>query len=325
MTGPTAIVDGTFSGTNPHASYRLQLQEIGPPHIPALVELPQVGPHATGLGKVVANLSLPFELRSYGWQLQRGQRRTAVDQRRAISHRNSVIQALADVAQDTEVPDVSVRLVGPVETMISGMLPSGQRILRDAGARAEIAAAWADGAANLAEKIYEVVGARTTLLVQEPTAHTAVDGKIRSVSGADLERALEMHEVRTAWQLAVEVEATVLIETNARLRNTAAEAGGVLMAWPTGKSGNTERAWELIDGLLTAETPVALRLARGGNPERYAEELIHQYVDWGLDPTGLEYLRLLHRLNSESEVAVGAGLERLRTIADHAAGYASTL
>src|SRR5699024_11730469 len=101
----------------------------------------------------ISNLSLPFELRSYGWQLQRGERRTAVDQRRAISHRNSVIQALADVAQDTDIPEVSVRLLGPVATMVSGMLPSGQRTLRDAGAPADIAAAWADGATNLASKI----------------------------------------------------------------------------------------------------------------------------------------------------------------------------
>lgn len=325
MTGPIALVDGTFPGTNPHASYKLQLQEIGPPHVPTLVELPEVGPHVTGLGKVVANFSLPFELRSYGWQLQRGERRTAVDQRRAISHRNSVIQALADVAQDTDIPEVSVRLLGPVATMVSGMLPSGQRILRDAGARADIAAAWADGATNLASKISDVVGARTTLIVQEHDAHQAVEGKIRSVSGADIERALEVQEVRSAWQLASEVDATVLVETNHQLLETAAEAGAVVMDWPTGQHKNTERAWELIDGLVTAETPVALGLTYRSSPERYAEELIQQYVDWGLDLTALEHLRLMHRFDAEPEVAVGAGLEWLRTVADHAASYVRAL
>ena len=74
MTQPIGVVEGTFAGTDPHAVYALELSEIGSPHIPALAELPDVGPHATGLGKIAANISLPFELRTYGWQLQRGDR-----------------------------------------------------------------------------------------------------------------------------------------------------------------------------------------------------------------------------------------------------------
>src|SRR5699024_5040153 len=113
LTHPIGVVDGTFAGTDPHAVYALQLNELGAPHIPALVELPDVGPHATGLGKVIANMGLPFELRPYGWQLQRGTRRNAAIQLRAVSHRNSIIQAMADVAADDDVPAVSVRLAGP--------------------------------------------------------------------------------------------------------------------------------------------------------------------------------------------------------------------
>lgn len=325
MTHPIGVVDGTFAGTDPHAVYALQLSEIGPPHIPALAELPDVGPHATGLGKVIANMSVPFDLRPYGWQLQRGQRISSGDQLRAISHRDSVIQALVDVAEDTQLPEVSVRLLGPVATIISGMLPSGQRILRDPGARTDIAAAWADAVDNLTARIYDVVGAKTTILVQEHDAEQAVNGKIRSVSGADIERALDVNEVRAMWQLAAQTDATVYIETTAGLAATAAEVGSVALNWPTGRNQQTEQTWEMVDGLVAAERPVALDLPRGTDPERFAEQFIQQYLDWGLEPSGLDHLRLLQRFHCDSDIAVGAGLEWLRTVADHAAGYITTV
>lgn len=325
MTHPIGVVDGTFAGTDPHAVYALQLSEIGPPHIPALAELPAVGPHATELGKVVANIGLPFELRPYGWQLQRGDRITSTDQRRAISHRDTIIQALVDVAEDAEVPEVAVRLLGPVSTMVAGMLPSGQRILRDAGARADVAAAWADAVTNLTGRIRDVVGAKTTVFVQEFEAGKAVEGQIRSVSGVEVERALDVSEVRTMWQLAAATDATIMIDTNASLTTTAAEAGSVVVAWPAGRTQQTEHTWELVDELVSAQTPVALLLPSQDNPERFAEECIQQYLAWGLAPAGLEHVRLVRRFNGESELSVGAGLEELRTVAEHAAQYLTTL
>lgn len=325
MTQPIGVVDGTFAGTDPHAVYALQLAEIGPPHIPTLAELPAVGPRATGLGKVVASMGVPFDLRPYGWQLQRGQRITAVDQLRAVSHRDSVIQALVDVAEDTHLPEVAVRLLGPVETIVSGMLPSGQRILRDPGARADIAAAWADAVEHLTSRIRDVVGAKTTVIVQDHIAEHAVQGKIRSVSGADVERALDVNEVRAMWQLAADTDATVYIETAEGLAGTAAEVGSVVLKWPTGRNQRTEQTWEMVDGLVSAQTPVALQLPRGTDPERFAEELIQQYLDWGLEPVGLEHVRLVQQFHAESDMVVGRGLEWLRTVADHAAGYITTV
>ena len=325
MTQPIGVVDGTFAGTDPHAVYRLQLSEIGPPHIPALAELPQIGPHATDLGKIAANIALPMELRTYGWQLQRGDRISSPDQHRAIRHRDTILQAIVDVAQDQDVPEVSVSLPGPVTTSVWGMLPSGQRILRDAGARHDIAAAWADAAEHLVTRIREVIGARTTIIVQEPVAAQAVDGKIRSVSGADLERALDIHEVRGMWQLAAATEATVLIDTSLELSLTAAEVGSVLLPWPSGRSQQTEQTWELVDALVSKETPVGLQVPQHTEPKRFAEHFIQQYLDWGLAPSGLDQLRLVCTFDRASEFVVGTTLESLRTVADHAAGYLTSL
>lgn len=324
MTRPVGIVDGTFTGTDPHAVYAVQLNELGAPHIPALAELPDVGPHARGLGKVIASLSLPFELRPYGWQLQRGSSINTTDQLRAISHRNSMIQAMADVAGDDDVPAVSVRLLGPVSMLVDAMLPSGQRILRDRGARADIAAAWAQGVGDLIARVDSVLGARVSVFVQEDRAGDVVEGKIRSVSGADIERAVDISEIRSYWQLTQDLDADVFLEAPTELLASAADIGSISLNWPVGRSHATEQAWQFIDGLVRAEKPVALHLERRQAPERYAEELIHQYLDWGLDPAGLEHVRMVRSFNEESEVAVGSGLEWLRTVADHAGGYVTS-
>lgn len=322
---PVGLVDGTFRGTDPRAFYALQRQEIGPPHIPALAELPDVGPHATGLGKVTANLPLPFELRSYGWQLQRGDRISSVDQLRATSHRDSIIQAMADVAQDEAIPEVSVRLIGPVTLMTSAWLPSGQRVIRDEGARTDIAGAWAEGVANLTARISSVLGAHTTVIADEHAAVAAVDGTVRTASGASFERSLDVNEVRAIWQTATSPDATMLLHTTEAMHATAAEASGILVDWPKDRNRATERTWQLIDGLLHAETPVALRIENRANVERYAEELIGQYLDWGLNDANLEHVRLVHAFHQQPETEVGAGLQALRLLAEHAAGYAATL
>ena len=236
-----------------------------------------------------------------------------------------MIQALVDIAQHDDVPEVSVRLPGPVTTMIEAMLPSGQRILRDPGARYDVAAAWVDAVENLTSRIHDVIGAQTTLFVQEPQAGQAVEGRIRSVSGADVERALDRNEVRSMWQQAANTDATVLIDTTPELAATAAEVGSVALALPTGRTHQAERTWELVDSLVSAKQPVALYLPRHGDPNRFAEEFIHQYLDWGLPPEGICYLRLTSRFEMGSEQTVGPGLEWLRTMAEHAPGYLSTL
>ena len=325
MTTPVGLVDGTFAGTDLHAVYELQRNEIGAPHIPALVELPDVGPHTIGVGKVAANLSVPFELRSYGWQLQHGARISASDQLRATSHRDSAIQAMADVAADDAVPEVSVRLLGPVALMMSGWLPSGQRILRDAGARDDIAGAWAEGAATLISRIRTVLGAAPIILVDERQAHLAVNGQVRTASGASFERSIDVSEIRSYWETAVAQEASVLVETSDELVETAADVGGIMLDWPQGRNRTTERTWERIDGLVQAGSPVALQFEHHDNPERYAEELVEQYLDWGVSHKGLEHVYFVRRFDRAGEVETGSGLQWLRVLADHAAGYSATL
>src|SRR5699024_5857876 len=137
VTHPVAVVDGTFAGTDLHAVYKLQLEELGSPTILALAELPHVGPHATGLGKLAANLGMPIERRSSGWPVLYRHRISSAEQLRAISLRILVLQAVAEVAAGVDGPAVSVRLLGPVTAMTAGWLPSGQRIIRDPAARAD--------------------------------------------------------------------------------------------------------------------------------------------------------------------------------------------
>ena len=325
MTASVGLVDGTFAGTDLHAVYELQSREIGPPHIPALAELPDVGPHATGVGKLAANLSVPLELRSYGWQLQHGARISASDQLRATSHRDSAIQAMADIAADDAIPGVSVRLLGPVTLMMLGWLPSGQRILRDPGARADIASAWAEGAATLSARIRAVLGATATIVIDERQVHRAVTGRVPTASGAGFERSIDVTEVQSYWQAIQSQDATMLLETSGELAGTAAQVGGIVLDWPHGRSTATELTWQRIDHLVQAGTPVALHLNRRDNPKRYAEELIEQYLDWTASPNGLEHVHFVHRFDQAGATETGSGLQWLRMLADHAAGYAATL
>ena len=325
MTHPLGVVDGTFAGTNPHANYTLQLNELGRDHIPTLVELPDVGPHARGIGKLLGSIEVPFERRSYGWQIQRGTRINSADQLRAISHRDSIIQALSDVAAEDAVPHVAVRLAGPVTLLTEAMLPGGQRILRDPGARQDVAAAWTSGVSGLLARIHAVLGSRVTLIVSEHCAQDVADGKIRTVSGADLERAVDISEIRAYWQAIDELDADILLDTAPTMRYTAAEVSSVLTTWPTQRNAETEKTWETVDNLLGQERPVGFVLTPRSDPERYAEELVEQYLDWGLNPAGLEHLRFIRTFHHASERTAGAGFERLRTLAEHAGGYAATL
>lgn len=324
MTHPLGVVDGTFAGTNPHDSYTLQLNELGRDHIPALVELPDIGPHARGIGKLTGSLELPVERRPYGWQLQRGTRINSADQLRAISHRDSIIQALSDVAAEDAVPHLAVRLAGPVTLLTEAMLPGGQRILRDPGARQDVAAAWTAGVSTLISKIHAVLGSHVTLIVREHRAQDVADGKIRTVSGADLERAVDVSEIRSYWQAIDALDADVLLDTAPTMRCTAAEVTSVLTTWPMQRNAETEQTWETIDTLLGQERPVGFVLTPRSNPERYAEELVEQYLEWGLNPAGLEYLRFIRSFQYASQRSAGAGLEWLRTVAEHAGGYATT-
>ena len=325
MTQPVGLVDGTFAGTDLHAVYALQHNEIGAPHIPVLAELPDVGPHATGVGKVAANLSLPLQLRSYGWQLQHGERISAIDQLRAISHRDSTIQAMSDIAAEDVVPEISVRLLGPVALMMAGWLPSGQRILRDAGARRDITGAWAEGVATLIARIRGVLGAAPTIIVDEPDAYKAVNGQVRTASGAGFEWSIDVSEVRSMWETAAAQDATMLIETSSELIGTAAAVCGVVLGWPTGRNRTTEQTWELVDRLVQAEKPVGMQIERRDHPERYAEELVQQYLDWGVSYEGLEHVRFVRRFHNASATDAGPGLQDLRILADHAAGHAASL
>src|SRR5699024_4298326 len=97
-------------------------------------------------------------------------------------------------------------------------------------------------------------------------------------------------------------------------------------AWPTCRSQRTEDTWQLVDQLVSTQQPVALHLpGQSQGAESYAEGLIQQYLDWGLDVADLQYLRIVHRIDGGTQRQVGAGLEWFQTVMEHATGYLTTL
>src|SRR5699024_4331168 len=97
-----------------------------------------------------------------------------------------------------------------------------------------------------------------------------------------------------------------------------AEICGVTMDWPQGRSHATEHVWELVDGLVRADTPVGLQLEQHGDPHRDAEQRIWPYLDRGLASEGLGYVQLLHRFDATTDTQPRPGIHWLSLCAKHA-------
>ncbi|WP_285726252.1 hypothetical protein [Psychromicrobium xiongbiense] len=180
---------------------RIQLGELGAPHLPSLPLLPGRGPVADPIGRTAAMLvEMPVDLQSYGWRLTS---REGSDGRRARNFLRSDVNALADVvgARESTVPDLALHLVGPLTLAAGVHLPLGERALADPGARRDLAQSQRDGFPEQLRAVREATpGTRLTVVVDEPEAARALAGMIPTVSGYRSLRSVPRSEAQLLWR-----------------------------------------------------------------------------------------------------------------------------
>ena len=161
--------------------------------LPHLVELPARGPGADLVGRGAALLvDLPVELQPHGWRLADAPGR---DVRRGQSYLSSDLDDLAELFDGYTGP-LKVQVTGPWTLCASLWLPRGERVLTDAGARREVVASLAEGAAGHVAAVRAAVpGAQVVLQVDEPSLTAVMAGRLPTASGYGLVRAVEPPEV----------------------------------------------------------------------------------------------------------------------------------
>lgn len=199
---------GDWPGVDPIEANRAIRGELGGVNAPFLPALPLRGPGSDATGRTLGVLvELPFDLQPHGWRLTQ---RPGKDQRRAESALSSDLNALGDIAGAEERPAsrLVLTLQGPLSLAAGVHLHGGERVLLDHGARRELYASLAAGAAELVRRVAAVArGAGIRVQLDEPAAEAVLTGSIPTASGYRTLRAIDRREATEAWDL---VTASVL-------------------------------------------------------------------------------------------------------------------
>ncbi|MHA7292849.1 uroporphyrinogen decarboxylase/cobalamine-independent methonine synthase family protein [Arthrobacter sp. HLT1-21] len=196
----TATALGDWPGTDPLESARVVRGELGDPHLPHLVSLPQRGVGSDAVGRTAAILvELPVDLQPHGWRLVD---RAGKDHRRAVSALSTDLNVLGDLigAESGPSPALKIHFRGPLSLAANLHLHSGERALLDVGARREIRDSLAAGAADLITRIGSVApGALVQVQLDEPEIADILAGGVPTASGYRTLRAVPDQETADAW------------------------------------------------------------------------------------------------------------------------------
>jgi hypothetical protein len=170
---------GSLPGTDMAEALRLVLGEL--PNLPYLPELPARGPGAEMIGRTAALLvDLPVEIQATGWRLTA---RPGRDARRAKDLLEWDLDLLAELAGGY-AGAVKVQMAGPWTLAAGVELPSGHRIVADAGAVRDLVASLAEGLRlHLAEIGRRIPSATLVLQLDEPALPAVLAGQVPTPSG----------------------------------------------------------------------------------------------------------------------------------------------
>lgn len=193
-TGP-----GPLPGTDPREAARIVLGEC--PTLPFLPELPDRGLGADAVGRTAALLTdLPVDVSTRGWRLSgspgRPARRAAdlldrdadaLEEADELARGVTVDRALVGGATPSPGTDrhLQVRVVGPWSLAAQLELPGGLRVLTDRGARRDLAASLAEGAAAHAVRLAARMGTGSRILLDEPLLWHVAAGTVAGPSRFD--------------------------------------------------------------------------------------------------------------------------------------------
>lgn len=200
MSPVRATLTGTWPGTDASQAAAVVVQELGAPHLPVIPELPDRGPGTDAVGRTAVMLDeLAVDLQPHGWRLTDT---PGVDARRGAAAWRTDLNRLADAVGETgvELPEVVLRVVGPLTLAARLWLPGGERALSDSGARRDVADSLASGLAEQVRVVRSVTGAhRVTVVLAEPDAGRVLSGQVPTASGYRTVRSVPRVEARRAW------------------------------------------------------------------------------------------------------------------------------
>ncbi|GAB3449037.1 methionine synthase [Streptomonospora sediminis] len=170
---------GSFPGTDPGEAVRTVFGEL--PDLPHLPELPERGPGAEMVGRTGGLLvDLALEVHPRGW---RAAQRPGRDIQRAQSMLARDLDALEEHAQGFGGP-LKIQVAGPWTLAASVELRSGEKLVADSGAVADLAVSHIEGVlAHVAEVQKRVPGAEVLVQVDEPALPAVLAGAVPTASG----------------------------------------------------------------------------------------------------------------------------------------------
>ncbi|GAA4890799.1 methionine synthase [Streptomonospora salina] len=170
---------GSVPGTDPDEAARTVFGEL--PDLPHLPELPERGVGAETVGRTGGMLvDLPLEVRPSGW---RAVQRPGRDVQRARSLLSRDLDALEECSQGFEGP-LKIQAAGLWTLAASVELRSGEKLLADSGAVADLAASHLEGVlAHVGEVGKRVPGAELIVQVDEPSLPAVLAGSVPTASG----------------------------------------------------------------------------------------------------------------------------------------------
>jgi methionine synthase II (cobalamin-independent) len=168
------------------------LGELPVPHLP---ELPARGPHADLAGRGAALLhDLHVDLQPSGWRLVP---RPSRDGRRARDLLARDLDALEEAAQGGFPAYLKVQATGPWTLAALLELHRGDRVLRDHGAVADLAASLAEGLRlHVADVAGRLPGTTLVLQLDEPSLPAVLAAGVPTSSGFGTLRAPQVQTVR---------------------------------------------------------------------------------------------------------------------------------
>lgn len=249
----TATALGSWPGTDPAEAARIIRGELGEPNLPHLAELPGRGVGSDAVGRTAAMLvELPVDLQPHGWRIVD---RPGMDHRRAASALSTDINVLADVIGGEERPGrwLKVQCVGPLSLAAGLYLHNGERVLRDPGARRDVAQSLSAGIVeHLAQVRTAAPGAGLILQLDEPEAPRVLAGTIPTASGYRTLRAVAGQEAAQLWRELAEAAAAggaaqtvVSLPSSETVPFSAAESAG-LDGFAVPVAGLSTGQWEDI-------------------------------------------------------------------------------
>jgi methionine synthase II (cobalamin-independent) len=302
----TATALGSWPGTEPAEAARIIRGELGDPNLPHLAELPGRGVGSDAVGRTAAMLvELPVDLQPHGWRIVD---RPGKDYRRAASALSTDINVLADVIGSEERPGhwLKVQCVGPLSLAAGLYLHNGERVLRDPGARRDVAQSLAAGIAeHLAQVRAAAPGAGLILQFDEPEAARVLAGTIPTASGYRTLRAVAEQEAVQLWRLLAEAAAaggaaqTVVCLPSEAAPLAAVDSAG-LHGFAVPVAGLSTAQWEDIAAAAEADRTVWLGVigtdhAGGEVPQVKAivDSVLRPWQQLGLPLARLHQVRLV--------------------------------